>query len=207
MEYLLWCTLKLTVGELLRLHTSQCMPMYLWSKCWCSFGGHYHSRSESPGQVFVFLLAWLYLTVRDIPVTSWGKLWLAYDNMCALVKLRAAQSPLPLPPPYNQMWNKINKVIDGLHIKNHTEHTCHTDLHPDNIGEMHPDIKDTKNTQAGEQTFVWLGRYKKIVCSMHKTHHLFYVHRMVKRRNSYTAKCYQRGRKPILPGIRNAHTQ
>ena len=34
---------------------------------------------------------------------------------------------------------------------------------------------------------------------MNKIHHLFYLHRMVVKRNAYTEKCYRNGKKPILP--------
>ena len=51
------------------------------------------------------------------------------------------------------------------------------------------------NTQVGEQTFVWIGRFKHILCSMNKPHHLFYLHRMVLGRNRYTARCYKHGKK------------
>ena len=54
------------------------------------------------------------------------------------------------------------------------------------------------NSQAGEQTFVWVGRFRHILCAMKKCNHLFFLHRMVLRRNSYTCKCYVRGKKPIL---------
>ena len=66
---------------------------------------------------------------------------------------------------------------------------------PAKVKEKNPDF----NTQAGEQTFVWVGRFKHILCAMKKCNHLFYLHRMVLRRNSYTCKCYLRGKKPILP--------
>ena len=164
------------------------------------------ARSESHGQVFLFVISWLYLIVRDIPTASWNQIWLAYDNMCQLLKTRASSADLPLPAPYNRMWACINKMIDGLHIRNHVDPECHTNLHPDNIYEMHPELKGSRNTQAAEQTFVWLGRFKKIVCSMPKVHHMFYLHRLVKRRNKYIGKCYQNGRKPLLPGVRSAHT-
>ncbi len=57
-------------------------------------------------------------------------------------------------------------------------------------------------TQAGEQTFVWLGRFKHIVCAMNKLHHLFYMHRMIRQRNQYTTKCYLHGRKLILHKVK-----
>ena len=94
--------------------------------------------------------------------------------MCQLLRCKAAQSDIPLPEPYNKMFKSIKKMIDGLHIKNHIQDSCHTALHPDNIYEMYPELKGTRNTQAAEQTFVWLDSLKKIVCSMTKVHHLFY---------------------------------
>ena len=62
--------------------------------------------------------------------------------------------------------------------------------------------KPNYNTQAGEQTlnFVWVGRYRHILCSMNKVHQfIYYLHCMVRRKNSYSAKCYRNGRKPLLP--------
>ena len=171
-------------------------------------GGHIDAwsplyQSESVGQVFLILISWLYLVVKDMPVSQWRSIWLAYDNMCQLVKCKASSHLLPLPSPFNKMWHNVNKIVDALHIKNHVDPKCHTDLHPDNFFDMYPDFKGQRNTQAAEQTFVWLGRFKKIVCSMSKTHHLFYLHRMVKYRNRYNELCYQEGKKPLLPSVRN----
>lgn len=160
-------------------------------------------RSESAGQVFLFLLAWLFITVEKIQVESWSSLFLAYDNMCQVNRMRVAQAELPLPPPFNKMWLMINKIIDELHIRNHVSQ-CQELMHPKQFGEMYPDLKETKNTMAAEQTFVWLGRFKKIVCSMPKVHHLFYIHRVVRRRNDYNERYYRLGKKPVLPGIRMA---
>lgn len=149
------------------------------------------------------ILTWLRLTLEGKPPSEWNQMWLAYDNMCQLLKSKASKSKLPLDPPYDNMWNAINKCVDGMHIKNHVENNCWTRLHPDKIYDMHPDLRGKRNTQAAEQTFVWLARFKKIVCSMPKDHHLFYIHRMVQRRNTYTAKCYKRKKNPLLPSLRN----
>ena len=46
---------------------------------------------------------------------------------------------------------------------------------PESVKLNQPDY----NTMAAEQTFVWLSRFKKILAAMGKTHHLFYLHRMV----------------------------
>lgn len=108
-----------------------------------------------------------------------GRICLAYDNMCHLDGLNAAQKPLPFPDP------------------NHVNPRCHQVYNPDRLATEIPDM----NTQAGEQTFTWIARFRHIVCAMNKHHHLFYIHRMVLRRNIYTTKCYAQGKKPILPKV------
>ena len=122
-------------------------------------------------------------------------MYLAYDNMCNLCRMKVAREPLPLPAPLDTAWLSLNKIIDSFHLRNHVNLQCHQLYSPEGLKLTHPHV----NTQAGEQTFVWLGRFKHILCAMTKTHHLFYLHRMVRRRNEYTVKCYLNGRKPILP--------
>ena len=161
-------------------------------------------RSEAQSPVFIILISWLYLTLRTIPYKAWKGIWLAYDNICNIIKLRAAQEKLPLPDKFTKMWQKV--IVDGLHINNHKHEHCKTALHLDNIYRMYPDLKGTRNTMAAEQTFVWLGRYKKIISSMPKLHHLFFLHRLVKRRNRYNSECYKNHRKPLLPKLRNGHS-
>ena len=92
------------------------------------------------------------------------------------------------------LWKDISKIIDSLHIRNHVDSKCKELYDPGKLKSKFPDV----NTMACEQTFAWLSRYKKIVCSMPKVHHHFYLHRMVKRRNSYISHCYKLGRKPQL---------
>ena len=55
---------------------------------------------------------------------------------------------------------------------------------------------------AAERTFVWLARFKRILCAMEKCHHLFYIHWMVSRRNKYIEKCYQNKRKSVAPKVK-----
>ena len=157
-------------------------------------------RSESPSQVFFILLQWLVTLVNQgsLNEDSICDMHLAYDNMCNVCRLKVARVPLPLPPPMDKVWLKMNKIIDSFHLPNHVNPQCHQIFSPKPLKEAHPDA----NTQAGEQTFVWLGRFKHILCAMNKTHHLFYLHRMVRRRNCYTSNCYLAGRKPILPKAR-----
>ena len=117
-------------------------------------------------------------------------MYLAYGNICNICRLIISRTPLPLAPPFDRLWLHINKVIDSFHLRNHIQQ-CQIDYSPQPLKDRHPNF----NTQAGEQTFVWLGRFKHNVCAMTKTHHLFYLHRMIRRRNSYTAKCYLHGKK------------
>ena len=152
-------------------------------------------RSESPSQVFIILLQWLLNHQSTLKSSSSESIVLAYDNACNLDRLKAAQNPLPLESPLDKIWMNVHKIIDVFHFKNHTGLRCKQLYNPSVYKSEHP----FWNTQAGEQTFIWLGRFKNIVCSMPKQHHLFYIHRMVIRRNQYTAKCYRNGRKPILP--------
>ena len=120
---------------------------------------------------------------------------LAYDNMCNLARLKVAQSPLPFPPPLDNMWHDVDKIIDTFHFPNHVSADCKEKYSPQAMKDNYPSY----NTQAGEQTFLWVGRFRHILYSMNKTHHLFYLHRMVLRRNAYTSKCYKCGKKPVLP--------
>ena len=146
-------------------------------------------------------MQWLLSLTRktDIP----PNITLAYDNMCNLQRLRVAQNPLFLPSPYDRLWMSINKVIDVFHFRNHISPVCKELFSPAKLKADNPDF----NTQVAEQTFSWIARYKHIVCAMNKTHHLFYLHRMVLRRNSYTSKCYINGRKPMLPKSKAADSQ
>ena len=67
--------------------------------------------------------------------------------------------------------------------------------------EKHPSY----NTEACEQTFSWLGRYKKInvvKCSS-GAHNHFFLHCVIKHRNNYNSHCYSRGKKPLLPNVKH----
>ncbi len=155
------------------------------------------NRSESPNQVFLIVLRWLltYLETTSNPSKAMSEVIIAYDNMCNLCRLKVAQSPLPLSKPYDQCWQSATKIVDTFHHKNHVDPNCREEFNPDKMKTAYPSY----NTQAGEQTFVWVSRFKHILCAMNKAHHLFYLHRMVRRRNSYTELCYKLGKKPKLP--------
>jgi hypothetical protein len=154
-------------------------------------------RSESPCQVFLIIINWLLAICREAKASVLPRIVLAYDNMCNLCRLRITKSPLPLPPPLDQLWESVDKIIDKFHLSNHVSQECQTKFSPEKIKQENRYF----NTQAGEQTFVWVSRFRHILCAMNKTHHLFYLHRMVRRRNNYTSKCYKHHRKPVLPNV------
>ena len=143
--------------------------------------------------MFLITLTWLIAKFGSEKREKWKDVILSYDNMCHLDNLKVAKSELPLPGEIKFIWKDIKKIIDTLHIKNHVDKRCQEIYSPDNLKELNPNF----NTMACEQTFAWLSRYKKIVSSMPKIHHHFYLHRMVKRRNAYISYCYQHGRRPI----------
>ena len=57
---------------------------------------------------------------------------LAYDNMCHLDSLYTSRRDLPLPAPFNKMWQKVGKVIDHLHLQNNKDPLCNVKYNPDN---------------------------------------------------------------------------
>ena len=137
-----------------------------------------------------------------MPESQWDQIVLAYDNMCHLDGLKAAQEDLPLPAPFHSVWSKVTKIIDSLHIKNHKDANCQRIYNPRHVKEANPGF----NLMCAEQTFAWLSRFKRICSAMNKTHHCFFIHRMVKRRNAYTHICLQCGKTPFLPGVAHEDT-
>ena len=89
-------------------------------------------------------------------------------------------------------------VVNVAQSKNHTRSQCKTRFNPEDVRTMYPQA----NFMQCEQTFAWLGRYKKILNSMPKAHFNFLIHRLVIGRNSYTERCYGRNKKPLLPSAK-----
>ena len=110
----------------------------------------------------------------------------SYDYMYHLNNLKVAKSPLPLPGHFEHLWKDVLKIIDSLHIANHKDTQCKELYNPEKLKSEHPEM----NTMCCEQTFAWLSRYKRILSSMPKTHHHFYLHRMMtlRRRNTYSSR-------------------
>ena len=69
-------------------------------------------------------------------------------------------------------FNNINKGVDALHIKNHCRKEC-KENYPQVIQELR-DLYEKPNTESAEQTFIWLGKFKKILNSMSKRKHMFF---------------------------------
>ena len=134
--------------------------------------------------------------VTDIPEDQWSEIFILHD-MCHVDRINVAQKALRFHPPFDE-WLKANKIIDSLHIAYSKSEGCKEKYNPAKLKDILPD----GHTTAGKQTFTWLSRFKKILCSMPKVHHMFFLHRMVVRRNSYTVTYYKNGKKPVLPKVR-----
>ena len=93
-------------------HIDFWQPIYRFDPTTMINNSLFHSiyRSESPSQVFLIVLQWLYETLQAIPVDKWSEVVLAYDAMCKLDGLKVCSLPLPLAKPFDNMWMAITKV-------------------------------------------------------------------------------------------------
>ena len=66
---------------------------------------------------------------------------------------------LPIEGDLAEIWQRINKCINSLHLKNHVRKECSLLYNPDKIKNVLPEA----NTMCAEQTFCWLGRWKIIL--------------------------------------------
>ena len=98
------------------------------------------------------------------------------------------------------IFNRINKGVDGLHIKNHVLYSCRSE-YPKVIKDLRNKFA-SPNTEAAEQTFLWLGKFKKIINSMDKRRHHF-LHCLVKERNKYTQYCLENKKRIVLPKLQS----
>ena len=157
-------------------------------------------KSEGAAQVGLLTTSFLHSYLKsEIPnPVEWSNFSLSYDNMCHIDELKLLNKPLSLPAPFDKMWGSINKVIDPLHIRNHTREKCQQLYSPKSVTSKYPEA----NMMQCEQTFAWLGRYKKILNSTPKTTFQFLLHRLVVGRNSYTERCYKDGKRPLLPAAK-----
>lgn len=84
-------------------------------------------RSESSSQAFFILILWLYrkfktLVEKEMPSEEVEK---EMSKTCAHIDgLKTAANKLPFPPPLDNVWVSIVKVIDKLHIRNHKDAKC-----------------------------------------------------------------------------------
>ena len=139
-------------------------------------------------------ITWLIAAFGNKGRDFWKNLIIAYDNMCHMNNLIVARNPLPLPGDLQYIWLDIRKAIDDLHLRNHKDQKCQRNYNLEDLKQENPHL----NTMSCEQTFSWLSRHKKILCSMPKTHFHFYLHSMIKRRNEYISFCYTHNRRTII---------
>ena len=121
-------------------------------------------------------------------LTNCGCLWQRYIQ-CVLLSVMNTSL-------HNIMHgSSLIQIVDELHFRNHVDQTCRATYNPAQVKAEKPDL----NFMVAEQTFSWLTKFRRILCAMPKTHHLFYLHRLVKRRNKYTELCHGIKRSPLLP--------
>lgn len=150
----------------------------------------------------MIMLRYLHRALSSVPPEMWKYFTLCYDNMCNVDRLLCAKKSLPMfDPPFDQMWKRINKIVDKLHLSNHVRHDCKSKYNPEKITDPGSGCKiaDELNTVVAEQTFAWLGKFKKVLCSMPQSRHMFILHRVLVRRNAYTNWCRRTLRQPVLP--------
>ena len=93
---------------------------------------------------------------KDFDKETMSSQYLAYDNMCHVANLRARKGEVvPGKEETLNLWDMIQKIIDGLHINNHQE-GCQAIFSPDQMKADHPNF----NTMAAEQVFSWASRLK-----------------------------------------------
>ena len=119
-------------------------------------GGFIHSwtylyRNESPSLVAIFVIVLFCLLLKEIPEHIWivNVIFFAYDNMCNLANMRS----------FPNLWkDNLIKIIDSLYIST-TTNAPDVDFNPNVLKKELPNA----NTMIWEQTFTWLGRFKKIM--------------------------------------------
>ena len=87
-------------------------------------------RAESLSQVFFILRTWLFSLIENSNVKP-ENMYLAYDNMCNICRLKTSQRQLPLDPPFQEAWLHLNKIIDSLHLVNDVNPECHSKYSPE----------------------------------------------------------------------------
>ena len=122
----------------------------------------------------------MYREAKDSSVLP--RVVLAYDNMCNLCRLRVAKSPLPLPPPLDKIWESVDKIIIIAILIITSVPNARKNFHQKKSNKK---ISILILKQASKHLCGCPGLCT--LCAMNKTHHLFYLHRMV-RRNDYTSK-------------------
>ena len=105
----------------------------------------------------------------------------------------------------NQYLKKVNLWISqqlilwpNNHLHNHKRSSCHVNFNPNVLKKELPN----SNIMICEQTFTWLGCFKKILNSLPKHCFDFMLHRLIIHRNCYTEYCHSVNKYPLLPSVK-----
>ena len=133
---------------------------------WCTW---VYTGAHKCTWVYIGLINFLKIKLKDVPPDQWNKVFIAYDNICNIERMKAAKEDLPFPEAYNMLWKRTSKIIDTFHLRNHKREECHKKYNIAALKDIHP----TYNTQACEQIFSWLVKFHRILSSMPKVHNNF----------------------------------
>mmetsp|Transcript_73119 Transcript_73119/g.219568 ORF Transcript_73119/g.219568 Transcript_73119/m.219568 type:complete len:336 (-) Transcript_73119:107-1114(-) len=163
-------------------------------------------NSESTTQV-MWMLMYLF---KECPEYSDKLKALAYDAACIARKhVDAKMRPGVLPAtssayPLYERIAQLKFFVDNMHFKNHNENDtfCVENCDP----MLFPEYSQGTNTEACEQTFKWLGRFKVIVNSMGLSRATFFLSVMFYEHNRRVIKkhCFSL---TIMPAARLAEVR
>jgi len=134
----------------------------VWN-CGIIFGYQELFYAESKSQIFYFLLVLIrYACKCGFPIPPVA----AYDDACHLVAFLRNRRGMS---EYSAVLCAIDWCIDRFHLDNHKDPKCKRLYNPDTRPEL-----DEVSTQACEETFSWLGRYKSAERHMSRCTHEFF---------------------------------
>jgi hypothetical protein len=139
--------------------------------------------SESLSQVHLFLFDVHFRHMLPVPEV------LAYDDACHLgmfLTNRMGRFGYSLVAHLLLFVKKLELVCDRFHWRNHTGEWCKRNVNPKNSTKLGPKT----NTEAAENTFVWLSKYKFIFKHMNKARFNFTMLWLFHERNQWLcAQC------------------
>ena len=80
------------------------------------------------------MLKFLRIVLAGVPNEQWENKFISYDNMCNIDRLKFLQENDEI----GDMWKKVGKVIDPLHMGNHRRPECKVEYSKDKCEAKYP---------------------------------------------------------------------